>query len=48
MAIKAIVFSDAQAGLIKTALDEELEWGCEELTGLRSEIKRFYLTEQAR
>ncbi len=48
MAIKAIVFSDAQAGLIKTAFDDALEWGCEELTDLRGEIKRFYLTEQAR
>lgn len=48
MAIDAIVFSDEQAGLIKSALDEQLEWGCDELRGLRSEIKRFYLKEQTR
>ncbi len=48
MAIEAIVFSGDQADLIKTALQQGMEWGCDELSGLRSEIKRFYLDGQAR
>ncbi len=48
MAIEAIEFTAEEDDLIKTALDDGLEWGCDELSALRGKIKRFYLDSQAR
>lgn len=46
MAIKAIEFTEDEAKIIKMAADQDLAWGSDELTPIRTKIKQFYLDGQ--